>query len=199
MCYCWFWLRAQEPCLRSFLETRRQTHRSREGEGRMKTQTFSPSLINSDSLAPWAFSLSAAPAISGSVNWGQGRGCASGNSQDGAGGGGKCPSPGMRASPLAVRAAARFELSRLQLQPHTQARLSPVQRWAGAQGFQTKGPRPPDPNCINTQSRGGHPACPQEQSCPVLTACFPPAAPPFHLSVFPRDAGLIPGRPVCAF
>ena len=38
----------------------------------MKTQTFSPSLINSDSFAPWVFRLSAAPAISGSVNWGQG-------------------------------------------------------------------------------------------------------------------------------
>ena len=89
----------------------------------MKMQTFSPSLINSDSFAPWAFRLSAAPAISGSVNWGQGRGWASGNSQDGAGGGEKCPSPGMRASPLAVWAAAPFEPSSLQLQLHTQAQL----------------------------------------------------------------------------
>ena len=89
----------------------------------MKMQTFSPSLINSDSFAPWAFRLSAAPAISGSVNWGQGRGWASGNSLDGAGGGEKCPSPGMRASPLAVWAAAPFEPSSLQLQLHTQAQL----------------------------------------------------------------------------
>ena len=47
----------------------------------------------------------------------------SGNSQDGAGGGEKCPSPGMRASPLAVWAAAPFEPSSLQLQLHTQAQL----------------------------------------------------------------------------
>lgn len=79
----------------------------------MKTQTFSPSLINSDSLAPWAFRLSAAPAIIGSVNWGQGCGWASGNSRDSAEGGGTCPSPGRRASLLAARAAAPFEPSRL--------------------------------------------------------------------------------------
>lgn len=156
----------------------------------MKMQTFSPSLINSDSLAPWAFRLSAAPAISGSVNWGQGCGWASGNSRDSAEGGGTC----------------RLLEGRLQpwlpgpLPPLSQAACSssptlwlPL-RSAGAKGFQTVGPRPLGLNCTNAQSRGGCPACPREQSRPVLTACFPPAAPPFHLGLFPRDArGSFPG------
>ena len=84
----------------------------------MKMQTFSPSLINSDSFAPWAFRLSAAPAISGSVNWGQGRGWASGNSLDGAGGGEKwAPEEGSSAIPapsgfhLSYQVAARRPLS----------------------------------------------------------------------------------------
>lgn len=99
------------PALGAFLKLDAQPR----GAGRREMKNgevdfFSLSLINSGSFAPWAFRLSAAPAISGSVNWGQGSGRALGNSWGQWGGGSTsqarlrlascCPGPQALCCPL---------------------------------------------------------------------------------------------------